>query len=125
MLGPQMLAVGRRAEGRALAGSWPGTGTGSLAGGDRVSGGIAGSAAAARRSEVEPCRVMARVADGQCGGWRRAGLLPACEGLDHDHVTAAARARCPRILERVIFGRCRDGKELASERDAIFAHGAG
>ena len=59
---------------------------------------------------------------------RRARLAPALEGLDDDHVPAAAGARrtgVGRLVRRVVVGRRRDGEQLAGEREAGLAGGAG
>ena len=61
-------------------------------------------------------------------GWRRAGLLPAREGFDHDHMPAAARTRWPSIrwiFERVVLGRWRYREQLSGECDVGFVRSTG
>src|SRR3954462_4433739 len=81
-----------------------------------------------------PREVMARRAGSHVAppGWIRPmrrcpRLVPARERLDDDHGAAAAgtrRARVQRLLRWVIDGR-RDGQEMAGEREAGLAGGAG
>ena len=60
--------------------------------------------------------VSRRIPPGRLGAVRRgAGLAPSCEGLDEDHMPAAARARRARVerfLRPVVIGR-RDAQQLA------------
>src|SRR5690606_23633281 len=62
-----------------------------------------------------------------CGRWR-AGLLPAGEGLDHDHLPTAARtrrSRVRRLIGRGVFGRRCDRHQPAGKRQAALAGSAG
>src|SRR5215204_1533900 len=82
------------------------------------------------RREVVARRAGSRVAP---PGWaramrRRPRLVPARERLDDDHAAAAAgtrRTRVKRLLRLVVVGRRRDGQEMAGEREAGLAGGAG
>lgn len=63
---------------------------------------------------------------GRCAARRCARLLPAGEGLDHDHAAAAARTRrteIRRVSRFIVIGWWSDREQPAGERDTVLACG--
>lgn len=87
---------------------------------DRVCPATQGSQDAFQASHAGSWR---KFPDQQRRWWWRAGLPPAFERLDDDHVTAAARAWWAMVLNflRFVIRRWRDIEQLAGEREAGFA----